>query len=273
MLDEPYRWLEAIRNRREYIEDQLCEGSPVIGLKYDDGMLLLTIGRGQRKVFEVHDRTAFSAIGHTADIERLRIMATDTTSVQGFQSSVEDVTLHRLTNFVLGPAIKQAFESIFGSAYIIKILLAELGIRGEKHQFMSLNYDGTVRASHHAEVIGGTDEAEMAMRNYIFASDTSDCSLTSVLRLGLETWAVGRELILQEADTDPADSDNQENGNSKSPIDKARLHEVLQNELGEGEIEAGVLQVSRPGNSKFQLLTSKEIQTATTDWLSLNIGY
>ena len=141
MLDEPYRWLEAVNNRRDYIEDQLRGGSPVVGLKYDDGLLLVTIGRGQRKIFEVHDRIALSAIGHSADIERLRMMATDTASVQGFQSSVDDVTLHRLTNFVLGPTIKQSFEAIFGSAYIIKMLLAELGARGEGDGFIALNYD------------------------------------------------------------------------------------------------------------------------------------
>ena len=53
MRDEPYRWIEAIRDRRDYIEDQLSQGSPVVGLSYDDGMLLLTVGRGQRKIFEV----------------------------------------------------------------------------------------------------------------------------------------------------------------------------------------------------------------------------
>ena len=56
MRDEPYRWIEAIQDRRDYIEDQLRVGSPVVGLTYNEGMVLLTIGRGQRKIFEVHDR-------------------------------------------------------------------------------------------------------------------------------------------------------------------------------------------------------------------------
>ena len=70
MLDEPYRWIEAINDRRDYIEDQLRPGSPVVGLSYDDGMLLLTVRRGQRKIFEVHNRTVLSAIGHPAYIEQ-----------------------------------------------------------------------------------------------------------------------------------------------------------------------------------------------------------
>ena len=28
MIDEPYRWVEAISNRREYIENELATGSP-----------------------------------------------------------------------------------------------------------------------------------------------------------------------------------------------------------------------------------------------------
>ena len=42
MLEEPYRWVEAINNRREYVEDQLASGSPVVGTTYADGVLLLT---------------------------------------------------------------------------------------------------------------------------------------------------------------------------------------------------------------------------------------
>ena len=264
MLDEPYRWLEAVNNRRDYIEDQLRGGSPVIGLKYDDGLLLVTIGRGQRKIFEVHDRIALSAIGHSADVERLRLMATDTASVQGFQSSVDDVTLHRLTHFVLGPAIKQSFEAIFGSAYIIKMLLAELGVRDGGEGFISLNYDGAVQANQHREVIGGTHEAETAMQNYLSAADASEFSLTSALQLALETWVVGWELGVQQTDADSGEDGNEL---TESTMDKERLHEILRDELKLGEIEGAVLETSRRSNNKFRLLTSDEIDAAITDWL------
>ena len=264
MLDEPYRWLEAVNNRRDYIEDQLRGGSPVVGLRYEDGLLLVTIGRGQRKIFEVHDRIALSAIGHSADIERLRMMATDTASVQGFQSSVDDVTLHRLTNFVLGPTIKQSFEAIFGSAYIIKMLMAELGVHGEGDGFVALNYDGTLQSNPDREIIGGTHEAETAMQNYLSAADTSESSLTDSLQLALETWVVGWELGLQQTE---ADSDEDGNEGSELTTDKERLHEVLRDELQAGEIEGAVLETSRRTNSKFRLLTSDEIDAAIADWL------
>ena len=39
MIEEPYRWVEAIANRREYIETQLAPGSPIAALSYRDGIL------------------------------------------------------------------------------------------------------------------------------------------------------------------------------------------------------------------------------------------
>ena len=40
MIEEPYRWVEAIANRREYIETQLAPGSPIAALSCRDGILL-----------------------------------------------------------------------------------------------------------------------------------------------------------------------------------------------------------------------------------------
>ena len=55
MIDEPYRWVEAISNRREYIENELAPGSPTIGISFPDGILLLTFGRDRKKIFEIYD--------------------------------------------------------------------------------------------------------------------------------------------------------------------------------------------------------------------------
>jgi len=44
--DEPYRWLEAVANRREYIRDQLKGGTPVFALSRPEGILLLGVGQG-----------------------------------------------------------------------------------------------------------------------------------------------------------------------------------------------------------------------------------
>ena len=254
MRDEPYRWIEAIQDRRDYIEDQLRGGSPVVGLTYNEGMVLLTIGRGQRKIFEVHDRIALSAIGHPADIERLRMLVTDTASVQGFQNATEDVNLHRLTNFVLAHTFKQAFESIVGEAYIIKMLLAELGRTSEQHRFTGINYDGNVRTDATFSVIGGTETIETRMQNYLAAAPHQvDRDLAAALQLGLEAWAIGKELSSRE----PEDIESED-----TQMDTEQIHDIIHAAREDGEIEAGVLETAQPGTSKFRLLSPQEIDSA-----------
>ncbi len=93
MLEEPYRWAEAVANRREYIEDQLADGSPVVGIGFSSGALVLTLGQGQQKIYEVYDRIAMGALGHPTDIEKLRQAAVDLAHVIGFNYSDADVTL------------------------------------------------------------------------------------------------------------------------------------------------------------------------------------
>ena len=256
MRDEPYRWIEAIQDRRDYIEDQLRLGSPVVGLGYNEGMVMLTIGRGQRKIFEVHDRIALSAIGHPADIERLRMLVTDTASVQGFQNATEDVNLHRLTNFVLAHTFKQAFESIVGEAFIIKMLLAELGNAPEQNRWTLINYDGNVRTDTVASVIGGTEVIEERMQNYLATAPAqTSLDLNAALQFGLETWAVGRELSLRDSE------------DSEEPdIDASQMRAIVDDALEDGTIEAGVLETLQRGPSKFRLLSSEEIAAALEAW-------
>jgi proteasome alpha subunit len=147
MIDEPYRWVEAISNRREYIENELATGSPTIGLSFSDGILLLTFGRDRRKIFEVYDRIAMGGIGHPGDIERLRMMAIELASTEGFTRSAGDVSLRRMATYSFSPALKQAFEQIYGAPYLARILFAEIGETEESDLFVRLDYDGSMHAN------------------------------------------------------------------------------------------------------------------------------
>src|SRR6059036_1477918 len=147
MIEEPYRWVEAIANRREYIEDQLRRGSPVVLLNYSDGLLLLTVSRETRKIFEIYDRVGFSALGHPADIERMRLAAIDLAHMEGFNRAVEDVSLRRLVNYGMSPTLKMAFEQVFSAPYIVKMLMAELSDDPEHDMIVKLDYDGSLAGS------------------------------------------------------------------------------------------------------------------------------
>ena len=115
MTEEPYRWLEAVANRREYVREQLKGGSPVFAASLPEGILLLGVGGGQSKVFELFDRHALAGLGHPADIEKIRQAAIDAAHVEAFTRAPEDVSLRRLVGFGLGPQLKTNFEQIWSS--------------------------------------------------------------------------------------------------------------------------------------------------------------
>jgi len=150
MTEEPYRWLEAIQNRREYIQDHLKGATPVFAVSRPEGILLVGVGQGQSKVFEIYDRHALAALGHPVDIEKVRQSAIEAAHVEGFSRSSRDVTLRRLVGFSLSPTLKNSFEQIFSPPLIVEALFAELGETPAQDALVRLHFDG----NHHYEVSG-----------------------------------------------------------------------------------------------------------------------
>jgi proteasome alpha subunit len=142
MTEEPYRWLEAIGNRREYIRDQLKGGTPVFALSRPEGILLMGVGQGQSKVFEIYDHHAFAALGHPVDIEKIRQAAIEAAHLEGFNRSARDVTLRRLISFSLSSMLKNAFEQVFAPPLIVESIFAELGDRPEQDILVRVHFDG-----------------------------------------------------------------------------------------------------------------------------------
>jgi proteasome alpha subunit len=261
MIEEPHRWIEAIANRREYIEDQLRRGSPIVLLDYADGMLLLTVSRETRKVFEVYDRIGFAALGHPADIERMRLAAIDLAHVEGFNRSADDVSLRRLVNYGMSPALKGAFEQIFSAPHIVKMLLAELGTDPDEDLIVKLDYDGSMARSEVEkkepfEVLAGTAVAEAAMIHHLVEHNGNPKrSLDEALRLAARTWAIGMETAIESQGEEAEQTDP----------DKIDTTKVLREHLKSKHVEAAVLDRTRPANARFRLLDEKEIRTALRD--------
>lgn len=261
MIEEPYRWVEAIANRREYIEDQLRLGSPVVLLNYCDGLLLLTVSRETRKIFEVYDRVAFSALGHPADIERMRLVAIDLAHIEGFNRAVNDVSLRRLVNFGMSPALKTAFEQVFSAPYIVKMLLAELGEDAEQDWIVKLDYDGSyarseIESKEPFAVLAGLAQAEQAMLKYLLEHNgNAKRSLEDAVKLAAKTWAVG----MQAAER--GEGKEEETG----PRDEIQPERLLKEYLKTRHVEAAVLDRNRPVSGKFRLLSEKEIRAALKD--------
>ena len=199
MTEEPYRWVEAIANRREYIEHQLASGSPIVALTYRDGILLFTMSRERQKIFEVYDRIAMGAIGHPGDIERLRMAAIELASTEGFARSAFDVSLRRLATYSLSPALKAAFEQIYGPPYLARLLFAELGRGSAPNLFVRLDYDGALhtngggfgRAFEECAVISGTTASATRMEEFLHTRKHTHASLDEAIAIAADAWTVG----------------------------------------------------------------------------------
>ncbi|MEM1057830.1 MAG: proteasome subunit alpha [Verrucomicrobiota bacterium] len=152
--EEPYRWLEAIQNRREYIEDQLRPAKPVFAVAGGPGILLCAVSASP-KLFEVYDHLALAGLGHPADLERVRQSAIDAAHVEGFTRSRADVGARRLANYTLAPAMKAAFEQIFAAPLLFRGVLAELGETPAEDSAWTLDYDGSFEAAAPEELARG----------------------------------------------------------------------------------------------------------------------
>src|SRR5262249_26587948 len=150
MTEEPYRWLEAIGNRREYIRDQLKGATPVFALSRPEGIFLLGVGQGQSKIFEIYDRHGFGALGHPVDIEKIRQAAIEAAHIEGFNRSPKDVTLRRLISFALSTTLKNAFEQIFSPPIMVESIFAEVSDTQAQDVLVRVHYDG----NHHYETSG-----------------------------------------------------------------------------------------------------------------------
>ena len=263
MLDEPYRWVEAMRNRREYLEDQLKSASPVVSTAYENGLLLLTTTPGPRKLFEIYNQVAFAAIGHPADIEKLRKAMIDIAHVEAFNFSARDVTLQRLVNFGIGPLMKTAFDEIFRSPYIARVLVAELDPLESQETFYTIDSDGSfANSGDGAAVTGISDRAEVAMAYQLAGgngngSPQSGRSLDQALQRSLEVWAVGR--------LSPDDSSGGEEGGEPQAD---QIENCIRETLQLQRVEAAVLDRSLPMKTKFRLLSTDELDTVVAPYSS-----
>lgn len=199
MIEEPYRWVEAIANRAEYIETQLASGSPIVALGYRDGILFLTLGKTRQKLFEIYDRIAMGAIGHPGDIERLRMAAIELASTEGFTRSAADVSLRRLAHYSLSPVLKTAFEQVYGAPYLARLLFAEIGAKQENDLFLRLDYDGAIATNSGTfaqtrqdfGALSGSRQSTELMEKYLAAEHSAGATFDRALKLSLDAWTVG----------------------------------------------------------------------------------
>jgi len=255
MIEEPYRWVEAIANRREYIEAQLAPGSPIAALGYRDGILFLTLGKTRQKVFEIYDRIAMGAIGHPGDIERLRMAAIELASTEGFTRSAADVSLRRLVHYSLSPVMKSAFEQVYGPPYLARMLFAEVGGRPEEDSFLGVEYDGEIatdgatyaQARQDFAVLSGTRQSRKLMEAFLKDQHAPDASFEVALNSALDAWSIGH-MTLQTND-------------AKELPERAAVTKYRKEQLSNSGIEAALLERDSSRAIRYHSLSDTELRS------------
>jgi proteasome alpha subunit len=259
MIEEPYRWVEAIANRREYIEAQLAPGSPIAALGYRDGILFVTVSQTRQKIFEIYDRIAMGAIGHPGDIERLRMAAIEMASTEGFTRSATDVSLRRLVHYSLSPVMKSAFEQIYGPPYLARMLFAEVGEQPEEDLFLRVEYDGEIAANgamyaqarRDFAALSGTQQSRELMEAFLATQHAPDANLETALNSALDTWSIGH-MTLQTSD-------------AKEPPERAAVRKYRQEQLANSGIEAALLGRDASRAIRYHSLSDKELRPLIRD--------
>jgi len=245
MIEEPYRWVEAIATRRDYIEMQLATGSPVVAIGYAEGILLFTVG--QQKLFEIYDRIALGAIGHPGDIERLRMAAIELASTEGFTRSAADVSLRRLAYYSLSPVMKNAFEQIYGAPFLARLLFVEIGPTPADDLFLEVEYDGAIhlRSTHDGNkpfaVLAATKKSAEQMIEFLGKQFRSSKNLAATLDLALDSWLIGQ---VKSDEALPGEDE---------------LRRQRSERLGSGTISAAVLERSANMAVRYRAVEANEL--------------
>ncbi|MGV7227258.1 MAG: hypothetical protein ACQ9IQ_01240 [Nitrospirales bacterium] len=262
MYEEPYRWIEAVANRRNYLDDQFTQGNPLVGVSFAQGILLLTVNRGTEKIYEVYDRIALGGMGHPTDLEKLRYTLLDMAHVEGFQRSPADVTASRLMKNGLAPVIKEAFEEIFKAPYIAKILLAEVGSTQDRDHLFIINYDGMFEEQREFGLLAASSSIRGLLAQE-WKTHGPLSSLSSALEVSLRLWGISS--ILQASTPSPATEEKGDTPSSAAsvptiPDDEAiasRIRETLSKET----LECVLLDRESGKMETYRSLSQAELQS------------
>jgi len=221
--------------------------------------LFLTIGQTRQKIFEIYDRIAMGAIGHPGDIERLRMTAIELASTEGFTRSATDVSLRRLVHYSLSPAMKSAFEQVYGPPYLARMLFAEVGDRPEEDLFLWLDYDGEIatngatyaQARQDFAALSGTRQSRELMEASLKNQHAADASLEAALNSALDAWSVGH-MTLRTTD-------------AKELPERYAVTKYRQEQLANMGIEAALLERDASKAIRYRSLSDKELRPLIHD--------
>jgi len=176
------------------------------------------------KISEIYDRIAFAGVGKYSEFEDLRISGVRHADLRGYSYGRDDVRARDLAN-----AYSQGLSTIFTQQvkpYEVEILVGEVGEVGEGdggNEIYHVLFDGTVTDEHGHVAIGGHAEE---LSNAVQEAYEPGWDLATAVRQAVRalSTAEGREIEAEQ-------------------------------------VEAGVLDRTRPQRRKFRRLSEDEVAT------------
>ena len=257
MAYTPYDWQQTLSQKADYAEDRLRNGSPVVAISADDGIVLMTTQRAQQKIFEVYDQLAFAGIGTPSDLEAIRVRAVDFAHAEGYQRSPEDVSIQRVVGFAISPLLKQAFADPLRTPLVLRGVFAQLGRTPADDLFFVLNYDGEFVTQRRYGMAAGAGVAEDHMQVALDAhagTGSTDAQVSisreDALELALRTWTSGQWALATGGSE----------GETVELPDQTELDEVLTDALTTQTIEASVLERHSDRERRLRALTRADLE-------------
>ena len=212
---------QLMKDRSEFARKGIARGKSVVCVEYSDGLVFTAENPSAtlHKISEIYDRIAFAGVGKYSEFEDLRISGVRLADLRGYSYGREDVRARDVAN-----AYSQALSTIFTQQmkpYEVEILVAEIAEDAGRNEVYHVLYDGTVTDEHGYVAIGGHTEE---LTNAVKAAFQAGWDLSTAVRESVKalSTAEGRQV---EA----------------------------------GQIEAGVLDRTRPARRKFRRLGDDEV--------------
>jgi proteasome alpha subunit len=212
---------QLMKDRSEFAHKGIARGKSVVGLEYAQGVLFIAENPSAtlHKISEIYDRIAFAGVGKYSEFEDLRISGVRLADLRGYSYGRDDVRARDLAN-----AYSQALSTIFTQQmkpYEVEILIGEVAEDGDHNEIYHVLFDGTVTDEHDHVAIGGhADELSSA----VSAAYRKDWDLATAVREAVKALSTAED-----------------------------------REVGVEQIEAAVLERSRPQRRKFRRLTDQEV--------------
>lgn len=183
----PHEWQEGIGFRASFIEGRLVQGAPILAVSIPDGVVVFSYRRHSRKIYEIYDRLAFSAIGQQSDVEALRVAALDFAHQEGFNRSEEDVTIRRVVSAMSAP-IKRAFADFNSAPFVARSLFVEVCQGPEHDSYAILDYEGDFKMRRQWAYVAGTSDHDDALKTALTELHAAAPSPEAAFQAIQELW-------------------------------------------------------------------------------------